>query len=80
MNGYLANIGNLIDKKEILLAKIENNIITDKATKKLTITNDIECIDEWTPIAKLAIPMWKNKITKDQKTINGFVAIPVAIK
>ena len=46
----------------------------------MTITNDIEYIDEWTPIPKLAIPMWKNKITKDQKIIYDLFAVPIAIK
>ena len=31
-------------------------------------------------VPKLAIPMWKNKIAKDQKTIYDLFAIPIAIK
>ena len=46
----------------------------------MTITNGIEYIDEWTPIAKLAMPMWKNKIAKDQKTIYDEFEVPIAIK
>ena len=80
---------NLNDNK-FLLTRIENNSITDRQAKirrkeidelqhfekTLTITNDIEYIDEWTPIPKLAMPMWKNKITKDQKTIYDLFAVP----
>ena len=36
-----------------------------KELKKLSITDDIKYTDEWTPIPKLAMPMWKNKIEKD---------------
>ena len=46
----------------------------------MTIINDIEYIDEWSPIPKLAIPMWKNKIANDQKTIYDLFAVPIAIK
>ena len=61
MDGHFANIENLIRKtEETLLTKIENNTTSDRAAKtrkreinhlnkifkKLTITNDIEYIDE----------------------------------
>ena len=95
MDGYLANIRKLIQKnEETLLTRINNKTISDRLAKqrkrdinklkdfekKLTITNDIEYIDEWTPIAKLAMPMWKNKIAKDQKMIYDLFEVPIAIK
>ena len=46
----------------------------------MAITNIIEYIDEWTPIPKLAIPMWKNEISKDQKTIYDLFLVSIAIK
>ena len=46
----------------------------------MTITNDIDYIDEWTPIPKLAMSMWKNKIANDQKIIHSLFAVPIAIK
>ena len=95
MNGYLTNIKKLIQKnEETLLTRLENNTISDRQAKqrkrelnelkdfekKLTITDDIEYIDEWTPIAKLAMPMWKNKIAKDQKTIYDLFAVPMVLR
>ena len=44
------------------------------------ITNDIEYIDEWTPITKLVMTIWKNKIEKDQRMIKDLFAVPVAIQ
>ena len=54
--------------------------MNQKILKKLTIIIDIEYIDEWTPIPKLAMPMWKDKISKVQKTIYDLFAIPIAVK
>ena len=44
------------------------------------ITNDIKYSDECTQIVKLAMPMWKNKIAKEQMTIKVLFAVPIAIK
>ena len=78
---------------QAIKSKIENNRISTRQTNRETepmielkkmhhhLTNNYNSlfVNQWIPIAELAMPIWEKKLTQDEKVIQDRFAVPIAI-
>ena len=78
-NQFLKSVKSIIDKKN----NINNNSDVEDLQKMynhLTKNDSYHYVNKWTPITKLAKPIWEKKLEKDKLEIRSMFGIPIKFK